>query len=132
MSSPGGRSQRGFSLIETVVFIVVLAVLLGGLTAAFVAPLRTSPQAGELDLIAEAAQQRMELILAQRRAAGFDAFVDPCVPGPGPAQCTPPPGYTVTSAIGAGWAGDPANYKVVTVNVTGSTTATTWAMVANY
>lgn len=123
----------GFSLIEVVVFIVVLGVLLAGLVAAFSSPLRSSTRAGELDLVAELAQQRMELILAQRRAAGFAPLADPCVPGPGPAVCVPPPGYSVASSIAAGWGGDPSNFKVVTVSVTGpSTTASSAALVGNY
>jgi type II secretory pathway pseudopilin PulG len=123
----------GFSLIEVVVFIVVLGVLVAGMVAAFVSPLRDSPRAGELDLMAELAQQRMELILAQRRAAGFAAFADPCVPGPGPAVCTAPPGYAVVSGIASGWGSDPVNFKVVSVSVTGpSMTAASTALVANY
>jgi hypothetical protein len=74
----------------------------------------------------------MELILGQRRAAGFAAFADPCVPGPGPSVCTPPAGWTVASSIVAGWGGDPTNYKVVTVSVTGPIPLTATALVANY
>ena len=125
------RSQwrNGFSLIEVIVFIVVLGVLAAGLVVAFSSPLRNSPQAGRLDLAAELAQQRMELILAQRRAVGFAGFTDPC---PGPAICTPPTGYVVTSSIVAGYGGDPTNYKVVTVNVSGTSPVTATALVANY
>lgn len=122
------RRLGGFSLIEAIVFIVVLAVLLGGLVVAFTSPLGQSPQAGQLDMAAELAQQRMELILAQRRAVGFVAFADPC---PGPAICTPPAGYAVSSSIVGGWT-DPANFKIVTVNVTGLTALTVTALVANY
>ena len=118
-----------FSLIEVIVFIVVLGVLAAGLVVAFGSPIRNSPEAGRLDLAAELAQQRMELILAQRRATGFAAFADPC---PGPAICTPPSGYTVTSSIVAGYAADPTNYKIVTVSVSGTTAITATALVANY
>ena len=123
------RSIEGFSLIELIVFIVVLGVLAAGLVVAFSSPLRSSPEAGRLDLAGELAQQRMELILAQRRATGFAGFTDPC---PGPAICTPPAGYTVTSSIVAGYAGDPTNYKVVTVSVSGTSAITATALVANY
>ena len=119
----------GFSLLEAIVFIVVLAVLLGSLAASFNSSLRLSPQAGQIDVAAELAQQRMELILAQHRAAGYAAMADPC---PGPAVCTPPAGYTVTSSMAAGFAGDPSNYKIVTVDVTGTGTARVTALVANY
>jgi hypothetical protein len=118
--------------VEAIVFIVVAGVLTAGLTAALVTLLRDAPQAGRLDRAAELAQQRMELILGQRRAAGFAAFADPCVPGPGPAICTPPAGYAVSSSIVTGWGADPANYKVVTVTVTGPASLTATALVANY
>lgn len=133
MSRRGEAAARcaGFSLLEAIVFIVVLGVLLAGMMAAFVGPMRSAPRAGELDLVAELTQQRMELILGQRRAAGFAAFADPCVPGPGPAACTPPAGYAVTSSIGGGW-GPPGQYKLITVDVTGPAAATTTALVANY
>lgn len=119
---------RGFSLVEAVVFIVVLGVLLSGLIVMIGTPLRNSPVAGGIDTAAELAQQRTELVLAQRRRAGFAAFVDPC---PGPAVCTPPAGYTVGVAITGNWAGD-TNYKLITVTVTGTSTATVTALVANY
>ena len=132
--SGAARASRGFSLIEAVVFIVVVGLMMAALAVAFGGPLRTSGQAGELDRLAELTQQRLELILAQRRAAGFDAFTDPCVPGPGPAACTIPAGYTVTSSIAAGWGGDPASYKVITVSVTGTSMSatSTVALVGNY
>ena len=123
------RYSSGFSLIEVIVFIVVLGVLAAGLAVAFSTPLRNSPEAGRLDLAAELAQQRMELILAQRRVAGFAAFADPC---PGPAICTPPSGYTVSSSIVAGYGADATNYKIVTVSVTGTAAITATALVANY
>ena len=120
---------NGFSLIEVIVFIVVLGVLVAGLVVAFGSQLQNSPVAGRLDSAAELAQQRMELILAQRRAMGFAAFAYPC---PGPAICTPPTGYTVTSSIVAGYGADPTNYKIVTVSVSGSSSITATALVANY
>lgn len=128
MSATRSR-EAGFTLIEAVVFIVVLAVLIAALTVALSASLRNSPAAGQMDQASELAQIRMELILGQRRAVGFAAFADPC---PGPAVCTPPAGYTVTSSIVSGWGGDPTNYKVITVNVTGTWATSATAVVANY
>jgi prepilin-type N-terminal cleavage/methylation domain-containing protein len=121
--------DRGFSLVEVIVFIVVAGVLTAALTVALVTLLRDAPKAGQLDRATELAQQRMELILGQRRAAGFAAFADPC---PGPSICTPAAGYAVSSSIVTGWGADPANYKVVTVVVTGPSSLTATALVANY
>ncbi len=126
------RRAAAFSLLEMIIFIVVLGVLLASIVAAMTSPLRNSPQAGGLDAAAELAQQRMELILGQRRVAGFAAFADPCSPGPGPSICTPPAGYAVASTIVTGFGGDPTNYKTVTVNVTGTAAITATALVANY
>jgi type II secretory pathway pseudopilin PulG len=123
------RRSGGFSLVEAIVFIVVLAVLLASLMVSFNSSLRLSPQAGQIDVATELAQQRMELVLAQHRAAGYAAMTDPC---PGPAACTATAGYTVTSSVAAGFAGDLANYKVITVDVTGTGTARATALVANY
>ncbi len=126
------RRSAAFSLLEMIIFIVVLGVLLAGVVVAMTSSLRNSPQAGGLDAAAELAQQRMELILGQRRAVGFAAFADPCSPGPGPAICTPPAGFAVASTIVSGFGADLTNYKVVSVNVSGTTAITATALVANY
>ena len=128
---PSLLRQLGVSLVEVIIFIVIVAVLAAGLFGAFANSMRGAPQAGQTDSAAEIAQLRMELILAQRRAVGFATFADPCVPGPGPAVCTPPTSYGVSSNIVTGWGGDP-NYKVITVTVTGPFTVTATALVANY
>ena len=120
--------QLGVSLVEVIIFTVIVAVLAAGLFGAFANSMRGAPQAGQTDTAAEIAQLRMELILAQRRAVGFAAFADPC---PGPTVCTPPTTYGVSSNIVTGWGGDP-NYRVITVTVTGPFTVTTTALVANY
>jgi type II secretory pathway pseudopilin PulG len=128
----GRAMARGFTLIEVVIFIVVAGVLVAGVIVALGSSLRGSTQAGQTDLAAEIAQTRLELILAQKRATSFAAFADPCIPGPGPAACTPPTGYAVTSSIVTGWGGDPTNYKVVTVSVSGFFSASASALVSNY
>ena len=127
------HASRGFSLIEAIIFIVVVGLMVAALAVAFGATLRRAPEAGELDRMAELTQQRMELILAQRRSAGFAAFADPCVPGPGPAACSIPAGYTLSSSIATGWGGNPTSYKVVTVSASGATSSlSTSALVGDY
>ena len=119
----------GFTLVEVVIFIVIAGVLSAGLIIAMGSSVLGTSQAGQTDMAAEIAQARLELILAQRRNVGFATFADPC---PGPAPCTAPTGYAVSSSIVTGWGGDPTNYKVVTVNVTGYFSTTATALVANY
>lgn len=125
----GVACMRGFSLIELVIFIVLVSIMGVALLASFSVTTRSTPDAGQVTQATQLAQERMELILAQRRAAGFAAFTDPC-PGP-PAACTPPAGYTVTAAIAPNWNGD-TNYRVITVTVGGTMAATATALVANY
>ncbi len=122
---------RGFSLIELVIFIVIVSIMGVALLASFSVTTRSSPDAGQMTQATQLAQERIELILAQRRAAGFAAFVDPCTFGTPPAACTSPAGYTVTAAIAPNWNGD-TNYRVVTVTVTGTMAATVTSLVANY
>ena len=131
-ASPGaGLRARGFSLIELVIFIVIVSIMGVALLASFSVTTRSSPDAGQMTQATQLAQERMELILAQRRAAGFAAVVDPCTFGTPPAACTPPAGYTVTAAIAPNWSGD-TNYRVITVTVAGTMAATATSLVANY
>lgn len=125
-----GSMARGFTLIELIIFIVIVSIMGVALISAFSASTRGAPDAGLITQATQIAQERMELIMAQRRAVAFAAFADPC-PGPGPAACTPPAGYTVTVVIVPSWNGD-ANYQQVTVTVTGLASATATSIVANY
>jgi type II secretory pathway pseudopilin PulG len=119
---------RGFTLIELVIFIVIVSIMGVALMSAFSTTLRGTPVSGQVTQATQLAQERMELVLAQRRAAGFAAFADPC---PGPAACTPPAGYAVAVVIAANWNGD-TNYRVITVTVTGTSSATATSIVARY
>ncbi len=122
--------NNGFSLIELVIFIVILAIGIGVLlpittTLGYIH--RIDQQTGALEL----AQQRMELILAQKHIQGFDYFTDPCIGASPPAVCTIPSGYTVTAAIANNWGGD-SNYKIITVTTSGLGNAELQTLVANY
>ena len=123
-------TARGFTLIELIIFIVIVSIMGVALISAFSASTRGAPEAGLMTQATQIAQERMELVMAQRRAVSFAAFADPC-PGPGPAACTPPAGYTVVVVIAPNWNGD-ANYKQVTVTVSGLGSATATSIVANY
>ena len=124
-------AARGFTLVELIIFIVITSIMAVALMSAFSTTSRSTAESGLVTKATQLAQERMELVLAQRRAAGFATFVDPCVPGPGPAACTPPTGYTVTVSIAPNWNGD-TNYRVITVNVSGTSAATATSLVANY
>jgi len=131
-------NQRGFTLIELIVFIVVVSVLSTALTSAFVNALKGAPHAVAVSTVAELAQERMELILNQRRKMTFAAFTsavfDPCTSATPStlAPCTGvPAGFTITSALQNNLSGD-VNYKVITVTVTSSGAYQLQALVASY
>ncbi len=135
------RRMSGFTLIELIIFIVVSGILAVGLAGVFSSSMRGGAEPGRLTQATQIAQERMELILEQKRRLGFAAFVaaanfDPCNPGPGPA-CTPPAGYSFVPAPTRviGWVlGDPVNYAVITVTVVGpdALTVTLTAVVSAY
>jgi len=128
--------QKGASLIELVVFIVIVSIAVTGVLIAFSASLRGGPTSRQLTIATQLAQERMELILAQKQVLGFACFTvprfDPCQAAPAvgacPAtvasaqpQCTTfPTGYSLmaTPPSLAVWPTD-ANFNVVRVTVTG-------------
>jgi type II secretory pathway pseudopilin PulG len=108
--------QHGLSLIELIVFIVVISFAFTGVIIAFTTMSRGTPTPQQLTLATHYAQERMEMILAQKRVVGFQCFAatnfDPCntVANVPPAGCTTiatiatggcaalPPGYSFTPA----------------------------------
>lgn len=108
------KKNAGFSLVELVVFIVVIGIV----AVAMIVPMNMASEnsANPLyDTIAyELAQERMELILGQRyMATTFSSFADPCATTPTLPVCTFS-GYTVVANISAGTA-----VRTITVSVTG-------------
>ncbi len=129
---------RGFTLIELIVFIVVASVLATTLYSAFLNALKGAPQAATFSKASNLAQERMELILAQRRQTTFGNFTaanfDPCTSVPASTQppCTSiPTEFTVSASLLPSWNGD-TNFKIVTVTVNGSGVFDLQILVANY
>ncbi len=142
---------RGFTLVELVVFIVILGLAAYALFRSFGSVLPRSPTAAQLTQAMQLAQERMELIQGQRDSPlagrGFNNTVDldPCNVG-APTVCTTTFGYTVTSAGTAPapaappagptiWNAQPiGNYKLVSVTVSlgGITLARQSAVLSNY
>lgn len=134
---PTGARQAGVSLVELVVFILVAGIAGLGLMAAYTGLMRGPPLSLVNTVATQIAQERMELILARRRAVGFTAINDPCDPGPGPAICTAlDPAYTILIPTIRGIGVAPANANqreiIVTVQSGGVTVMTLSTMVARY
>lgn len=125
------KREYGMTLIEVVIFIVVMGILGTTILSTFYYSLKNTPT---VDYNAQAialAEKRMDIIVGQCRKVGFATFTDLCVGSPSSAVCVIPSGFTVSSTITANWNSN-ANYKVITVTVSGLGSATLTSMVANY
>ena len=124
------RAYRGVALIELVIMITIFAVASVGIMSAFRVNI-TGAAANAVNTNAtRIAQERLEIILAQRRVAGFAAFLDPCTGAP--AVCGAlPAGYAVTTPTVAAAVG---NTRTITVEVThnGNPRARLVTQVTNY
>ena len=71
------KKNGGFSLIELVMFIVIVGILITGVFVTFseINASVTTPES--YNVASQLAQERMEMIIGQRRQVGFAAFVDP-------------------------------------------------------
>jgi len=131
----------GFTLVELLVFIVMIAVAAVGLLMSMRYAMPRSTAGATNVQAVEVAQMRMELILAQKDTDMYQYMSDPCLGGtPISTLCTNPLGFNVTvtgiSSATAWTSLTSAAYKLVTVTVKDSTNTTTLAsmtsLVANY
>lgn len=111
--------QTGFSLIELIVFILIIGLASSAVLAAFQTILQKSPTGNHETTAIALAQERMDLILSQRRIQGFSSFIDPCVSGSPPSICTALTGYSITASIASITISGDFNYKIITVTVSG-------------
>lgn len=88
--------RAGFTLIELVLFLVILSIAAVAILLTFQTILTALPNAHNQTTAIELAQGRMDVILGQYLQNGFSSFSDPC---PGAAVCMTLTGFTVTSSI---------------------------------
>lgn len=129
------RAQRGLSLLELIVFIVVMSIAVVAVMQGLSSALRGSLSPGQMTQATQLAQERMELILATRQTQGYSGIYDPCGVGSPPAFCSTMLGYTAAFSSEA-WPvdTDTAKYQVLVVTVTrdGTQAAQYKTLVANY
>lgn len=118
------HKQQGITLLELVVFIVIISVAMVGLISSFNTVLKHSTEPGQRLVASALADARMNLILLQRHVHGFNNISDPC--SASPAACTAlnsfatGAGYAVSSSITTPVSGT----AIVTVTVSGTANAT--------
>jgi type II secretory pathway pseudopilin PulG len=79
-------NERGVTLVELILFIVIVAVVAAAMFQAFSGTMRGSHLGKEMTHATALAQERMEIILGQRKRLGYTSFIagdyDPCQPPP--------------------------------------------------
>jgi len=130
----GYDDSRGFTLIETVVSIVIILIAVVGLSAIFTTSIAPSaaPLPTEVATGAEYVEQKLEMILGDRMSPskGFSTISTANYPGE-----TLGNGYTRTTTVDAWPVNTNTNtYRRITVQVlhNGRTVATGVLLVSNY
>lgn len=112
------NSEQGASLLELVVFIVIVGMIAVAVSDALLIALRGGQDIQEKQTATEYAQIRLELIHGQKILHGFSNFDDPCDSSPSLQICDSG-NYTITSTINSwhdnGWPGSSSDYKKITV-----------------
>lgn len=101
----------GVTLVELIAFIAIVSVVAAAMFHAFSGTMRGSHFGKEMTQATQLAQQRMEVILGQRKTLGYTAFIasanyDPCQSGVWTTQLcgttsTPAGNYVVASTRSA-------------------------------
>lgn len=121
-------NSRGFTLIELLIFIVVCALYF---SAGFVA-LTTIPKSLPVQLRSltalQTARQCLEYFVGQRATNGFASIACPSTSVP--AFCSAPSGYTVGVNVACTTISGDANYKTITVTVSGLGNASLTTLIA--
>lgn len=105
------KLSTGFTLIELIVFIVIMGIAVSAVLLSFQTLLSKSPQANQQTIALELAEGRMDVIMGQYYLNGFASFSDIC---PAAAVCQTQAGYTISSSITGS-----SPTKTITVTVSG-------------
>jgi prepilin-type N-terminal cleavage/methylation domain-containing protein len=122
--------QRGFTLIELILFIVVSSILASTILLALSAALHSTPVMHNQVIANQLADQCMEWYIGQRRTQGYSALSCPSTPSP--SLCGTASGFTVNSSIACTTINSDSNYKTITVTVSGAGSATLNLLIAGY
>jgi type II secretory pathway pseudopilin PulG len=117
------KQQRGISLIELVVFIVIVAIMASGALVTFKNVLNNNNSPGADFQAAQLADARMNIIIMSRLVNGFPLASDPCAPNL-LAPCVALTNYGTTAGLTAasvvGVASGGLQLVTVTVTPTGT------------
>ncbi|WP_133129849.1 prepilin-type N-terminal cleavage/methylation domain-containing protein [Legionella yabuuchiae] len=120
------KVNSGFTLIEIILYIVVLSIVGSGLLIAFNAALVTGENPGKTLAASQLAKARMNIILQQRLVNGFNNISDPCATDPAPGACAPLATFATNNNLIVASSIPPATggVRTATVTVSGAGNAT--------
>lgn len=129
--------HKGFTLVELIVFIVVMALLASSILIGYLTILRHTPKIGQQMTATQTAVSCVEWYLGQRYTKGFNFNSQSC---PGGADTTVPAycsnllqtGYTLSTNVSCMTIDSDPNHKLITVTVGGNAQATLSLLVADY
>lgn len=126
------KKQAGISLIELIIFIVVIGITLPSIITMLSMVLKNTHKVQQQSPAIESSSQCLEWYLNTRYNQSYDAII--CPSSSVPAFCTVPAGYTITVDVSCltKYGELSSNYKQITVTVDGLGTATNSLIVANY
>lgn len=124
------RPLAGFTLIELLVFIIVTSLIMSTLLLSAMQTLRNAPATHQQWVAMQTAQQCMEWFLDQRRLVSYASLTCPSTPSP--AACTAPSGFSVSTSIACTTWNSDANYKTITVSVSGLASLSISTQIGNY
>jgi prepilin-type N-terminal cleavage/methylation domain-containing protein len=122
--------QRGFTLIELILFIVVSSILMSTILLSSSTLLRNTPSLQNSIEASAIVSQALEYYIGQRRNSGYAAVTCPSTTLP--SFDTGIAGYSVAVNITCTTINGDANYKTVAVTVTGLASSTASVILANY
>jgi type II secretory pathway pseudopilin PulG len=122
------KNELGFSLIELVIFIIIMALLAAAIAVVGL-PFLSAPTVHQDIFAKETAAQCMEWYLGQNYVNGYSSITCPSTTVPG--FCTTPTGYTLSVNITCTTYNSDTNYKTIVVTVTGFGNASLSYMIAS-
>lgn len=122
--------QDGFTLIEVIIFIVVTSLLATTILLAFSNSLSKGPTFLQNMIATQTGRKCMEWYIGQRWLNGYNSISCPSTTVP--SFCTAPTGYTLSVNVSCTTINSDANYKTITVTVTGKGNVDLTTLVANY
>ncbi len=124
------NKQNGFTLIELVVFIVVTSLLATTILLALITTTQKIPTIHQEIIATQTAKRCMEWFIGQQSLNGYSSLT--CPNTTTPTFCTVPSGYSISTSISCTTLNGDANYKTITVTVSGLGDASFSTLIAAY